>query len=218
MLDDYSPLRLLDQKTLDQEFVHFPIRPAKLFILDHVFGGPKGSQGDSYFTASNPPFGAVFTYYLKKDTKTHQARRQTEEKKIKESGGDNLHPGWDVLKKESREESPQMLFTIRDSAGDIVRRITGPVSAGTHRITWNLRYGSFTGDSGNGPLVTPGTYTVQASRRADGETKELGDPQSFEVVSVLQPSLPRQDRQEVLALQKRMGQLQRQIVWRSSSA
>ncbi len=212
VLDDYTPLRTLDAELLEQAFALFPIRAAKLYVPDRVLGGPKGSQGDGYFIASNPPFGAVFTYYLKDSLQTRAAQRQEREKKVKESGGDNTYPGWDELKQEAREEDPQVIFTVRSADGQVVRRITGAVTAGTHRIAWDLRYGSFTGDGRNGPLVTPGTYTVQASRRVEGTTETLNEPQSFEVAAILEPALPRQDRNQVLAFQKQAGQLQRQVV------
>ncbi len=212
MLDDYTPLRTIDDDLLSQPFTLFPIRPAKLFVPDRVIGGPKGSQGDSYYTASNPPFGAVFTYYLKESFKTRLERRHEQEKKTKQEGGDNPYPGWDALKQEQREESPQLVFTIRTPQGQVVRRVTGPVTAGTHRVAWDLCYGSFTGDDGPGPLVAPGTYTVQAAQRVDGQTTTLGEPQSFQVVSIVQPTLPPQDAAGVLAFQQQAGRLQRQVV------
>jgi photosystem II stability/assembly factor-like uncharacterized protein len=212
VLDDYTPLRTIDAGLLNRDFAFFDTPKAKLYIVDNVLGGEKGSQGNSYFTAPNPPFGAVFTYYLKDGVKTRKQKRQEEEGKRKEKGEDNTYPGWDQLKLEQREQSPQMIFTIRDASNQVVNRITGPISSGIHRITWNLRYASFTGGSGSGPLVTPGTYTVSAERRTDEKTESLGEPMSFEVVSIIEPALPRQDRQQVLQFQTRVGKLQRQVV------
>jgi hypothetical protein len=65
-------------------------------------------------------------------------------------------------------------------------------------------------------LATPGTYTVQASRRVDGKTEALGQPQSLEVVAIIEPSLPRQDRDQVMAFQMRVGKLQRAVVGANS--
>ena len=42
--------------------------------------------------AANPPFGAVFTYYLKDEIKTLKKKRQDEEKKLTEKGGDVRYP------------------------------------------------------------------------------------------------------------------------------
>lgn len=212
VLDDYTPLRTLDATLLQQEFAMFPIRAAKLYIPNRVLGGEKGTQGDSYFTAPNPPFGAVITYYLKEDLKTCKAARHEQEAEVKKGGGDNPYPGWDELKREAREEKPELIFTIRNAADRVVRRINGPVTKGTHRIAWDLRYASFTGDTTPGPLATPGQYTVETSRRITGKLESIGKPVKFEVVSIEQPTLPRQDRNAVLAFQMKLGKLQRALV------
>ncbi|NNF42686.1 MAG: glycosyl hydrolase, partial [Phycisphaerales bacterium] len=213
VLDDYAPLREIDAELLkEQELALFPVRKALLYIVDRPLGRPKGAQGDSYYAADNPPYGAVFTYYLRDDLETREARRKEQEKKVKEAGGDNLYPGWDELKKEEREEDPVLIFTIEDDAGDVVRRITGPTKSGLHRIAWDLRYAGFTGRGEQGPLVTPGTYTVSATRRVDDVETGLGEPREFEVVAIGASSLPRQDREETLAFQMEVGALQKDVI------
>ena len=213
VLDDYSPLREIDAEFLtQQEFALFPIRKALLYIEDRPLGGPKGSRGDSFYAAENPPYGAVFTYYLRDDLETRKSKRQAKEKETKESSGDNVYPGWDELKQEEREESPAVTFIIRNEAGDVVNQITGPTSSGIHRIAWDLRYSGFTGTSGDGPLVTPGKYTVSATKRVDDTSTDIGSPQTFEVVSIGEYSLSRQDRQQTLTFQMQVGALQRDVV------
>ncbi len=212
VMDDYSPLREIDEDLLEVEFKLFPIRNALLYVEDRPLGRPKGSQGDSYFTAKNPPFGAVFTYYLREDVQTRKAKREEQEKEIKEAGGDNTYPGWDALKKEEREDDPVLTFTITDAEGDVVRRITGPTKAGLHRIAWDLRYADPTGRDRQGPLVVPGVYRVSATKRVDDQPVELGAAGGFEVVAIGESALPRQDREAVLAFQMDVGALQKQVV------
>ncbi|MFZ9691104.1 MAG: VPS10 domain-containing protein [Phycisphaerales bacterium] len=213
VLDDYTPLRDMDAAHLDENaFSIFPVRPALLYIEDRPLGGPKGSQGDSFYTADNPPFGAVFTYRLPDELKTRKSMRTERERDIKKAGGDTPYPGWDALKAEEREEAPAVVFTVRDADGDVVRRITGPTSAGLHRIAWDLRYEGFTGGRDTGPLVVPGTYTVSASQRVDGAETELGGPVAFEVVGIGEATLPRVDREETLAFQMQAGELQKSVV------
>ena len=212
VLDDYTPLRDIDGELLERDFAMFPIRKALLYIEDRPLGRPKGSQGDAYYAAENPPFGAVFTYYLRDDADSRRTVRHAKEKKIKKAGGDNTYPGWDELKLEEREEDPVMTFTIRDDAGDVVRRITGPTSSGLHRLAWDLRYADFTGRGRPGPLVVPGMYHVSATRRVDDESIDLGESHAFEVVAIGESSLPRQDREETLAFQMEVGALQKSLV------
>ncbi len=208
LLDDYAPLRHVSQERLEGEFFLFPVRESLLYVPARALGTEKGSQGDTLFSAPNPPFGAVFTYYLRDSLKTRKKIRQEKEAEIKKDGGDNPHPGFDELKKEDREEDPQLIFTIADAKGKVVDRLTGPTAAGFHRIAWNLRYAPLAGGDGRGPLVTPGRYTVRAARRMDGVLTPQGESQQFEVAVIAQPSLPVQDRAETLKFQRQAGELQ----------
>ncbi|HEX6200128.1 MAG TPA: glycosyl hydrolase, partial [Thermoanaerobaculia bacterium] len=66
VLDDYSPLRDLTQERLEAEAVLYPVEDPWVYMPGYTPLGIRGPgfQGASYFTAPNPPFGAVFTYYL----------------------------------------------------------------------------------------------------------------------------------------------------------
>ena len=59
----------------------FSVRKAWWYIprpylgFNDPWNGLKGSQGDSYYVAPNPPFGAVFTYYLSESLLTKKEMR-----------------------------------------------------------------------------------------------------------------------------------------------
>ena len=82
VLDDYSALRHINPDQLKEEATLFPTRDAWWYIPrpSSTFWG-KGSQGASYFLAPNPPFGAVFTYYLSEGYSTKKTARKKNEKK-----------------------------------------------------------------------------------------------------------------------------------------
>jgi photosystem II stability/assembly factor-like uncharacterized protein len=65
ILDDITPLEQLTPTVLDSEFYLFDIRPASIF--NHV--SHKGNLGHKFFTAPNPSFGVIITYYLKEKLK-----------------------------------------------------------------------------------------------------------------------------------------------------
>ncbi len=208
VLDDYSFLRSLDEETMkEQELTLFAVKTALLY--EQTRAG--GSQGDTFFVAENPPYGAVFTYHKRDSWKTQAAMRKKSEAKAKKSGGDTPFPGWEALKEEDREEAPQLLFEIRDADGNVVNRVSGTTSKGLHRVTWDLRYSPFTADFGAGPRVLPGAYTVQAIQRRNGETTPLGEPMSFDVQAIGESAVPRQDRGETLAFYLELGQMQRSV-------
>jgi photosystem II stability/assembly factor-like uncharacterized protein len=61
IIDDLTPLRMLDDKTLASEATFLSTRPLQQRI--NAFGG--WSEGDAAFTGPNPPNGAEIVYYQK---------------------------------------------------------------------------------------------------------------------------------------------------------
>jgi len=82
------------------------------------------------------------------------------------------------LKKKRTEKTPIILLTIKDSKGNIVRRLEGPIGKGFHRVAWDLRKPAaraitihdksvFNPPSTNGSfLVLPGKYSVSISKKS----------------------------------------------------
>jgi len=221
VLDDYSALREVSDETFKEEATLFGLRDALLYIprSSQTFGG-KGSQGASYFVAENPPFGAVFTYYLSKDYPTLKAKRKKNEKKLKKEKKDIPFPGWDDLDAELAEEKPVVMLTITDSVGNIIRNIKVKTGIGFHRIAWDLRstwLSSIKTDdnrvwdeysSGGGILVAPGTYTANLSKRIDGKTTKISDPVTVNVKTMQEGTLPGSTPEEIIAFDKELGNLQ----------
>lgn len=212
ILDDYTPLRGTTNETLKQKGVLFKPRNAWMYMEDLPLGlREKAFLGDDYYLAPNPEFGATLTYYLSESFETREAKRRSAEKKNAKDGKDNPYPSWEDLRQEANEEKPQVVLTITDASGEVVRRLAGPVSKGYHRLTWDLRYpphhparlteqkpGPFGGyDTGN--MVMPGTYTVSLATWFDGTYEALGEPQTFETIPMGRETLPAQD---LVALQK----------------
>jgi len=201
VLDDYSPLRHVTEASLEQEADLFPVRKTWWYVERRPLGGNgKASQGTGFFVAPNPPFGAVFTYYLRDDIKTRKQERRKREKEIAKEGGDTPYPGWDAMRLEQHEEDPAILLTVRDASGEVVRHLTGPVDSGIHRVAWDLRrpshapWGQGAGDAweqrrNRGVLASPGTYTVSLAKRVDGVVTDLGLGQRFEVVPMREGTL-----------------------------
>jgi hypothetical protein len=87
----------------------------------------------------------------------------------------------------------------------VVRRITGPVKPGFHRVAWDLTYPlPNTIDLNSAPpsdseavqslLAAPGNYTVTLYKEANGVLIALSEPQSFEVVPLYKGALESADR------------------------
>ena len=225
ILDDYSPLRTVSEDQLQREATLFPVRDALWYIPSLPLGdfqeNSKASQGDGFFVAHNPPFGAVFTYYLKDGLKSQQEQRREREKKLAAEGENTPYPGWDAIRAEETEEAPAIVLTVTDSDGNIIRRLEGPSEAGFHRVAWNLRYplsSPWTADTGEeayiaipGPLAAPGSYRVSLAKRVNGQLSELDSVQTFEVVQMREPGLKGASPEQVVAFTRELDDLNRQI-------
>jgi len=223
ILDDYTPLRFVSEELLEQEAELFPVRKAWMYIPESPLGGrTKGPQGDSFYVAPNPPFGAVFTYYLKEGLKSRKQQRKEAEKKALKDGETIAIPSWDELRREDREEKPTVLLTIRDEEGIVIRRIDGPSGKGFHRVAWDLRHPASTPAvkrdssssrggrrSGSGPMVLPGTYSVCLEKMVDGQSTPLGESRTFEAAPLVSTVLTASDRAALHAFQKKTARLQR---------
>jgi hypothetical protein len=227
ILDDYRPLRTMSAQVATHEATLFPTPDAELYVQRTPLGIPgKGFQGDSYFTAPNPPFGAVFTYFLKDELKSRKKQRWADEAKVEKVGGNEPppYPTWEQLRAEERELDPAVVLVVSDETGNVIRRVSGPVKAGFQRIAWDLRYPppapiELTEPEPDpfstpivGPLVVPGRYSARLYKRVDGVETALGDAQTFNVVPLYLSSMNESDRKEVLAFQKRAAKLQREVM------
>ena len=222
VLDDYTPLRAASAETLAREAVLFPVKTARVAMPKAPLGLPgKAFQGDAFYAAPNPPFGAVFTYYLKDELKTKKAARHEREKQVDKEGGEMPLASLSDLQAEAAEEEPSLLFTITDSEGNVVRRLTAKGEAGVHRIAWDLRYPPAVPTSlkphadnpfsppPTGPMVVPGRYTVALAKRVEGKIVPLGEPQTFEAAGV--GAIPEKDRAALLAFELKTARLQRAV-------
>lgn len=224
ILDDYSPLRHADEELLAEEAHIFPVEDALLYVQDNRIGGRgKGSMGETFFTTPNPEFGATFTYFMGDTLRTRKEKRQKEDKKARKEERKIKYPSLEEFRAEDREEDPYMLFVIRNSGDEIIRKIKAGTTPGIKRLTWNLRHtttspiklkeqelGRYSSPD-EGMLALPGEYTVQMYKNVDGEFTALTEPQSFMVKPLNNQTLLAKDKSEVLAFQKDVAELDRSL-------
>ena len=217
ILDNYTPLRLLKPEMLNQDCVVFPVKDTWWFIPSEPLGGRgKSFQGDNFFVAENPQFGATITYYLKDSLKTKKQLRQEAEKEADKKKQSSPYPTPEQLRAEDEELAPEIIITIIDANGNTVRKFTGPASAGINRVVWNLRYPPASvspqplnedGELFASSLVLPGTYRVLLNKRVDGVISSIGEVQNF-TVKVLDSQLASQnDRLTHVEFQKKANSL-----------
>ncbi|GJQ27421.1 MAG: hypothetical protein HBSAPP02_24530 [Phycisphaerae bacterium] len=233
ILDDYSPLRSCTPETLGKDAHLFPIKPALRYIPSSRLGGLKGRgwMGASYFAAPNPPFGAVFTYYLKEKITSRKERRKEAEKKALKDGKDVPLPTMDELRAEDQEKEPQVFMVIQDRDGKTLRRVPCKRDKGIHRANWDLRYPSARPVSLSGgpdldpwdvqpagPLALPGPYTATLVKEVDGTVTTLAGPQTFTVVALDNATFVDPNQPELIAFKRKFSRLQRAVQGASRAA
>jgi len=219
IIEDYTPLRQVTTEMLDTlKALLFPVKDA----LQYVETGGRYGQGSTYFSADNPKFGAVFTYFLKESPKTKKQLRLKEEKKLFKEGEKIPQPSVEELKEEEKEIAPILIFTITDKEGNIVRKLyESPSTESLTRVNWDLRYQGKNpvrlrddkfdpkSDGNSGMFVLPGNYFVSMSLDHDGEITALAGPVGFTVKSLNNTTLPALNRGELVAYQDKVSELGR---------
>jgi photosystem II stability/assembly factor-like uncharacterized protein len=197
VLDDISALRLVKDGPMGMPSGLYAAKDALLYIQSHPLGGlKKGFQGDAFYTAANPAYGAVFTASLKDKLKTKKEKREEAEKDAAKKNQTLAYPSNQELRAEAEETKPELYFVVYDESGAAIRRVDGAVEQGFQRAAWDLRYPTpalrehngegdddFPPATAQGPLVLPGSYSVRMFQKVNGAVAELGGAQAFKVVA-----------------------------------
>ena len=202
ILDDITPIRNFDDSILTKETTLFPIKNA----LWYSPNSRVGSQGDNEYSADNPPFGAIFTYYM-----SNKVKSLKDERKQREKTNTNF-PGWDALEAENRQQGPEILLIIKDANGNVVNTVKGSNKKGFNRVNWQLTYPNKAGErlqasprgrfGRGGVMASPGDYTVTIVKRIDGINTVLEGPKPFKVVPMYDGALKRKSFAEMDAFRK----------------
>jgi len=217
ILDDYTSLREFSPALIKKKAHLFSVRDALMYIETRA----KYGQGATYWRAENPPFGATFTYYLKDVPQTQKQLRHKKEKELFEKGQPIPNPGWMALREESREESPFLLFSITDNAGNLIRELRAKPKKGINRVTWDLsyiwpdpvevkdnRFNLFAKDD-QGMLAMPGSYKVSISQWQNNNMTQLVEPMTFQARTLQNTTLPAENRKELVDFQLKVADLSR---------
>ena len=161
IFDDATPLQQWSAE-IGQKNAHlFPIRPAMRFPTRFTRYG----MGDKRHKASNPPDGALITYYLKEQLSEEPEESETEDNDVAQT---------------------RLAVEILDASGDLIRTLDPDelgLEAGLNRINWNLsmdppslrkepddEFIEF-GGGPRGPRVLPGAYQVRLT--VDGQSQVM---------------------------------------------
>ena len=223
ILDDYSSLREMTEERLANEGgILFPTREALRYIeqSDRII-----ERGNGFWTASNPPYGAVFTYWLRDGIQTKRELRNEAEKKAREAKTETPLPSMSELREEDLEVEPGVFIVVRDDQGSVVRRVAADRKKGLHRVAWDLRWPSAAptdlspakdrapwDEPDRGPLAFPGSYTATLEAKSGGEWQKLSGPVSFDVKALELATLTAADQTAVENFQMEVRELRRTVL------
>jgi len=225
VLDDYSSLRNMGAGDLGKEAKIFSVRPSLLYEQSQPLGlAGKAFQGDGFYTGENLGPEALIRYYTTESEKSLKDQRKEKSKEAKKNRGDDPYPSYDELVAEDEESPAQLIFTIKDNQGQIVRKLSAKPGSGIQQIKWDLRYAaknpinlrkpSFYNPFSNQPkgnLVNPGTYTVTLSKAHNGKTTQLAGPQNIDVVPLNNTVMPAANRSQKVKFQRELAELSRKV-------
>lgn len=201
ILDDYELMRQVDQGALGADAHIFPIEDALLYPTR---SRGTGSQGQTFYSADNPPYGAVINYHVKEDL----PKGLKEQRRDRAKGDPSYYPTIDELRAEDEEQPDARRLVIRDAAGRVVTRMSASGSKGTHRATWDFGVdGSGPIAGGRGYTAAEGTYTAEMVQVVGGVSTRLGEPREFRVVSLDVGTAPTDDPAGVVAFQQQVDRL-----------
>ncbi|MCB0368212.1 MAG: hypothetical protein KDD45_01925 [Bdellovibrionales bacterium] len=218
ILDDYSVLRLADDKLFEKTSAFLPVKDAKWYIESVGRYG----QGSTYFKAPNPEFGAAFTYYIKEVPETLKGIRTKKEKELFKDGKKIPQPSNEELREEKKEIAPYLIFSIMDETNKVIRKLTTPAKKGINREVWDLRYQDLSpfnekdkfnpsAKPKSSTLVMPGKYKVSLSMVSRDGEKSLAENIEFNVVPLNQNFTTSGAREELVVFQQKANDLAKTI-------
>jgi photosystem II stability/assembly factor-like uncharacterized protein len=215
VLDDYSSLRTPIANFEDAPAHIFEIRKAWWYNPIRPLGwGEKGAQGDQFFNAPNPPFGAEITIYLKDNFPDKMALRKQQEKDQKQPS----FPGWEAVEDEMRTSAPRVWLRILDTDGKIVKSIEISNKKGLQRAYWDyttqwdlaLTENDIKRTDFKSFSALPGTYVAHIYLEDEIGWYPLGNEVQFEVAQLRKGSLQGASESEMKAFWRELQQFNMQ--------
>ncbi len=175
VLDNYSSLRSLSEDISKKEAHLFDVNEALLYFPSSNLN----YQGDVYFRTPNPTPAVKFEYFIKNGFESLKQKRIKRMDAAEKAGAKFIYPTEEELLAEGNEVKPNLIFTIYNVDGAIMRKISAPLKKGYGSTTWDLSY-----LTNRGTKVPPGTYKVAIDKNMNGVFTRLVDPQEFTVKSL----------------------------------
>ena len=221
VLDNYASLRNLNDSIVETDHFLFNIKDGLSFMEAAPLGyGSVGFQGASYYSAKNPDIGVNFDYFIKESPKSKKGERQKKEKDLKKEKQNIPYPTPKELRAEDREEGSYLIFAISDLNDKEIVRFSKSFGTGIQRVNWDGRISSTSStNTGGSPktspnganMALPGLYKLSIFKSVDGEVSTLIANKEFKLNWLEYHSLMTENKENLLAFQKRLEDARRKL-------
>jgi hypothetical protein len=169
IFDDLTPIEKMDPNVVGSPLTFFQPRTATTWNMRNR----RWSAGQKMFTAKNPAYGALLSYYLKDAVPAETPKKGRDDKDKRDATEEKPKPASKTDAAEKKEG--KVKITVTDKDGKTVREFEGPGGAGVNRTNWDLRSNAPAeptpeqqeaiaagfGFGPRGPVVDPGEYTIK---------------------------------------------------------
>ncbi len=226
VLDNYALLQTLKEEDLKQNTI-FPVKDAFVFIESHPYGHRgKSFQGESFYTAKNPPIGAIFNLFLVEEFNSLKDQRKAKEKVRVKNNQEVYYPKPDSIRLEDYEIPSLLYLAISDEAGHTIRKLKLNYKKGMQQTVWDGRYELSSPINFNkpdvenpyyepelGPAALPGKYFAQMLEvSSNGATKLLGNKVEFSIKTFESSTLPLKDVKKQAELNEQIAEFRRVVL------
>jgi photosystem II stability/assembly factor-like uncharacterized protein len=180
IIDDYSPLRVLAARQQNADGILAPPRPTRVYSESPF---ERAGFGNGLYSGDNPPFGALLSYTLRdatpEGTRAVLLIKDAAGKTVNEING----PGGAGLNRAvwNLRHAPDTT-SANANAGRGGRSGRGGAQPDSAEGAPQGRGGGRGGPPPPGPLVTPGSYSLQLARRSGSTLTPIGVPQRIQVI------------------------------------
>src|SRR5260370_5994111 len=94
------------------------------------------SAGQKVFTAKNPPYGAILSYYLKEAVPPEAPKKDKEEKAKKDAAEEK--PKTEAKGDAAEKKEGKVKITVLDKDVKVLRELDGPGAAGVNSKNWEF--------------------------------------------------------------------------------